>query len=352
MPYKQSKISRKNMFKKTLKKILPHHIFEFLRIEKKKIVQRKQLKKAYLYDMERYIKYSDTLGSDTDQKLIGRIIREYHVVEKGLTMPETRLGFGKDLIFSLIQNCIDYIQQYGETDEQLKHAIRVVLEYERFHQEQGFALDSVVQTAINNLKQKADEARYCQQKEMNIDSYFQHINASFPLFAASRSSVRNYSDKDIPTTTIIQALELARTTPSACNRQCWRTYIIENKEQINLILAVQGGNRGFGHLTNKLIVLTAELGVFTSTGERNEAFIDGGMYAMNLLYGLHYNAIAACILNCSNTIEKDLKLRELCRIKDSEVFIAMISCGIPPENFKVAASLRYEADKTNKLIIE
>jgi nitroreductase len=71
---------------------------------------------------------------------------------------------------------------------------------------------------------------------------------------------------------------------------------------------------------------------------------------MNLLYAIHYQKIAACILNCSNNIEKDKSLRKLCNIKNSEFFIAMIAFGIPPENFKIAGSKRYDLKKTNTMI--
>jgi hypothetical protein len=50
-------------------------------------------------------------------------------------------------------------------------------------------------------------------------------------------------------------------------------------------LKLQGGIRGFGHLTNKLIVITSDTAVFLMM--KDQAFIDGGMYAMNVLYGLH-----------------------------------------------------------------
>jgi hypothetical protein len=54
-------------------------------------------------------------------------------------------------------------------------------------------------------------------------------------------------------------------------------------------------------------VITAELGVFMNLDERNQAYTDGGMYAMNLLLALHHHQIAACPLNCSHSAAKDRK---------------------------------------------
>lgn len=334
------------MLKKIIKWLLPQKGMNFLRLKLNHYRLKKEFKTTFLYDLKRYSKYSDSLGKDTEPNLIGKIIREYHVIEKGLTMPETRLEFGKELVLNLCKDCLQYIEKYGKDEIQLIHAIGVTFEYEDFHRKRNHKIDDEIVYWIECLRQKDTAAIICSQREVTKKEYFKHIESAFPEFSNSRSSVRNYSNEEIPLKCIIEALDIAKNTPSACNRQCWRTHVFSNKLQINEILKVQGGNRGFGHLANKLIVITSEIGVFTNVSERNEAFIDGGMYAMNLLYSIHYQRIAACILNCSNTIEKDKELRTLCQIRDSEVFIAMIACGMAPETFKIASSKRYEIEHT------
>jgi nitroreductase len=283
------------------------------------------------------------------QILIGVIIREYHVIEKGLTMPEARAGFGKEMILKLCENCISYAKKYDKDEEQLIHAVGVLLEYENFHQDLNFRLDDEIINALQEIKKIGISSIFIPQKEITRDEYFKFVEHPFFDFSRSRSSVRNYTNEEIAIESIEKALQLATTTPSACNRQCWRTYVFSQKDQIRDVLEKQGGNRGFGHLTNKLIVIVAEIGLFAGVSERNQVFIDGGMYAMNLLYSLHYQKIAACILNCSNSVEKDLSLREVCKIKNSEVFIAMIACGYPPKSFKVATSKRYAFSRTNNM---
>jgi|SRR5690606_14535556 len=333
------------MFKKIAKRILSREVLKHWRF----IRVKKVFTSSYRYDLSRFVRSSDRV-SMTSTSLLGRIIREYHVIEKGLTMPECRMGFGKEVLMVLIENCLRYIQWFGYDNEQLKHAISVVLEYEMFHSTHNFVLDSDLQRAIDQMKFASKHSIFSKQKELTSTDYFSAVEAPFPKFAESRSSVRNYSEEEIPINIIEDAIEIARSTPSACNRQCWRTYLFTDKVRIKEILNVQGGNRGFGHLADKLIVVAAEVSVFTGPGERNQPFVDGGMYAMNLLYSLHYKKIAACILNCSNTIEKDKKLRELCGIRESEVFIAMVACGKAPDNIKVAVSKRHNLYTTHKTI--
>lgn len=339
------------MLKEIAHEILSQKTYDFLRQKWYYFYKTKNgLKSAYRYDLKRYSRYSNSFVTDTETKLIGNIIKAYHVIEKGLTMPEVSLGFGQKKIIELVEYCLHYIRKYREREEQLQHAIQVVLEYKLFHDNHYFVLQNDTIAAIDQLKAHIFNTDACSQIETDKTEYFKYSGSSFPEFSNSRASIRNYTKENIPIERIIEALNLSRKTPSACNRQCWRTYVYTDKNQIGEILNEQGGNRGFGHLANKLIVICSDLSLFTRDFERSQAYIDGGMYAMNVLYALHCQQIAACILNCSNWPEKDIKLRKLCGIKDREVFIAMVACGIPPKNFKVAISKRYKLESTNTII--
>lgn len=332
--------------KNLIKRIIPDSLASIIR----SFLLFKKLYPAYLYDLKRFHKYSGTDGNNSEVKLIEKIITKYHIIEKGLTMPQSRLGFGKDVILSLIDLCIKFNKQYNVNDVQYLHALGVIKEYDEFHQKNNFQLDPVVSTAISNVV-KLSSAVSTKQLVFQSDSFFEHIESNFVQFSNSRMSIRSFDDKkDIPIETLNSVLDLAKNAPSACNRQTWRTYIIQDKDEVQKILNAQGGNRGFGHLANKVIIIAGELGGFASPGERNQVFIDGGIYAMNLLYSLHYYEIGSCILNCSHSVEKDGKIRSLLKIKESEVFIAMIAIGIPSSNFKVALSKRYGIEHTNKFI--
>lgn len=341
---------QKVMLKQFLKILLPSRILKYIVSKRNSFAVKRQLKRALLYDANRIIQFSETNGQNTHQQLISLIIREYHVIEKGLTMPSIKFGFGRDVIIDLIRNILIFDQKYGNCDVQLHHAVSVVLEYDYFHQINNFKLSTDLSDLIKHLKVRFTHLKPSSQKNVTLEDYFSSSQKEFLSFSSSRASVRNYSNVQVDVQLIYNALELARNTPSSCNRQPWRTYIFENRDTINLILKTQGGNRGFGHLTNKLIIIAVEMGVYTAVSERHSAYVDGGMYAMNILYALHHYKVAACILNCSNTIDKDLELRLLCKIKESEVFIAMLSCGIPPSSFRIAQSFRYPIEFTNNHI--
>jgi len=295
----------------------------------------------YTKDYGRYIKYSGVFAfiSDSEEKALGNIIADYHVVEKGLTMPETRLGFGEKKISKLMDHCDHYLKNYNKKNTQFLQAIAILVEYKEFHKKQGYQLNKNLLERINSLEQSV-LVECSKQVKTSASEYFIHSKASFDLFSKSRRSVRNYANTEVDKNGILNAVELATRSPSSCNRQATRVHVFENKDEIKQILEIQGGNRGFGHLANKLLIVTADLAYCHGVYERNMAYVDGGIFAMNLLNGLHFNKILACPLNCYFSRWKDKKLRKICKIKKSEVFVVMVSCGNPIEKFDVALSYR------------
>jgi nitroreductase len=340
----------KTVIKKIIKFFIPAKYIQFIIFNKIGYKIKFELLQSYIYDLNRYFEFSDTRQGNDPVKLLGRIIKAYHVIEKGLTMPETRIGFGKEMMVQLCLDCGSFIDLYGSEEEQIIHALQVIEEYKKFHIENRYEFDHHVSKHFEQLNAKIFDIQPTAQIRITKEEYFQYAGSDFKKFSNSRFSVRNFCNEDVPIVDILNALDIAKDAPSACNRQAWRTYIYTNKTDIDKILTLQGGNRGFGHLTNKLVIIAGEVGLFSGSAERNQAFIDGGIYAMNLLYSLHSQKIAGCILNCSVTPAKDRSLRELTKIKDSEVFISMVACGIPPEKFSLTLSKRYNIENTNTIL--
>ena len=292
-----------------------------------------------------YVTYSGATGLSKRNKLTGRVVADYHVLEKGLTMPDTRLGFGRARVLNVIEYCNKFISKYGANDAQIAHAIATVLEYKQFHEENNYQLDEEVLSEISNLQNKFKNIHPSHQLLGTREDYFKSAHDSFESFSNSRRSIRNYTKEDVSLDVIKKAIKLARNAPSVCNRQSVRVHVYSKQETVQNILTTQGGNRGFGHLANKVIVITAQLGAMHGLYERNQAFVDGGIWAMNMLYALHHYKVAACPLNCSNSPKKDKLLRKYGKIDKSETFIMLISVGYPPEEFKLASSPRLSVDE-------
>lgn len=270
------------------------------------------------------------------------IVIQYHVVEKGLTMPNRRLSFGKSVIVDLIKSVNCFVERWRARTASVNHAIGVVKTYYALHKDQGqnFSDDVCFWNTVEDFVLKFPDVPDAVQIHQTNTGFYEAIGKEFPLFARSRHTVRNYTGEAISKETIVRVVELAMTAPSACNRQHVRVHCIANKDLAHRILDVQGGNRGFGHLADKVLVVTADLAAEMGARERHDPYVNGGIFIMNLCYALHYHRIAHCILSCSLELPRIAQIRSMASIPDQEVVVGMLSCGIAPKEFDVASSPR------------
>lgn len=288
----------------------------------------------------RYARFSAISGLKNQERLLGVIIADYHVIEKGLTMKDARLGFGQERLRNLIKNCIRYLSMSkGEEYKQIEFAVGVVLEYREFHKKHSFALPEDIILNIESLEFKLNVSPV-NQLVFTRAQYYENANADFFKFSSSRKSVRNYDSIAIAKDKIIEAIKLSLNAPSSCNRQTSRIHLYTDKQILVEILNIQGGNRGFGHMADKLIIVTSDLAYWHGVSEGNGPYVDGGIFAMNLMYSLHYFGVASCPLNCNLSPSKEKRLRRICNIPENEVFVLMLSLGIVPDRFSVPASSR------------
>lgn len=330
-----------------IKKITPLRIKKHPKIQ---IIRKKiNIYREFIYDAKIYLKYSNSFDDDSNQKkLLASIIRQYHIVEKGLAMPNMKFGFGTEVLKQLVGKCIEFSKKYDITNDQYRHALGVLLEYKSVH-ENSNEIDGKIINKINEALLIGGNIKMTNQILFTKEEYFSKINEPFNLFAESRKSVRSFSG-EVDVNKIKNAIYLAQTAPSACNRQPSHVYVIINEEIKKNILSIQRGNRGFGHLADKLLVVTTELAGYRAPVERNGAFVDGGIYAMNLLYSLHFYKVGAVILNWSSTHLEDEKIRNLINSPESERIILIIACGDIPEKFKCTLSKRNDIKKVVKII--
>lgn len=168
--------------KSLLKLILPSFVKKLL----SKFALRRKIWNFYKYDMRRFLEHSNSYISNNNQeKLLGLITAEYHVIEKGLTMPKMRLEFGTENIKNLIQHCNFYSEIYDTNNEQFLHAIAVIAEYEQLHKKEEYILDEQIVKSILSLKSIFEKVKPAKQISMKKEEFFININSSFPEFSNS-----------------------------------------------------------------------------------------------------------------------------------------------------------------------
>lgn len=303
----------------------------------------------YIYDYKKEVKYSTALRDykTSQESLLSKLVVDAHTIEKGLTMPSKKFNFGHAKVLSIAQDIFYYANHYDVSEERFIDVVGILKEYERFHKINSVNINSKELIEIfDELNRRFPLISPLPQAySISKDEYFADSKGDFYEIAHSRHSCRNLSGK-VPEDILNKALELAQTAPSTCNRQSVRVHILKKNDEI---LNIQHGNRGFGHLADKFLLITSDLSDWPGGHQRNAPYVDGGIFLMNMLYSLHYYGIGACTLNMYLDRARDSQLHYSFAIPHSEVPIALIAIGIPPEKFDVAHSTRR---KYNNIIHE
>ncbi|MCK0206413.1 nitroreductase family protein [Starkeya koreensis] len=290
------------------------------------------------YDRDRFGRHSYALGPPSNRgQRRAALTFIYHRIEKGLALPQPRAGFGGDSVRDLISGLARYEAKFGRDD--LGATVEGVL---RDYVRSGLGDPVVAREAGRFLAGRPDLlAERAGTLSLTRDTLCPVSPDIAMRFMESRHSLRSYTGAPLPRELIERASLLAQTAPSVCNRQAGRLYVTNDAARMQEVLSHQNGNRGFGHTLGAVFIVAVDLSAFNSVGERNQPFVDGGIFAMSLVLGLHALGVGACMLNWSSTREADLALRRAFGIPDSHVAITMVGAGEVPEGpFKVAASHR------------
>jgi len=176
----------------------------------------------------------------------------------------------------------------------------------------------------------------------NATEYFQHSSGKFDLFSDSRHSVRHFNEEMVSLEKVREVVKIAKNAPSVCNRQSVTIKLVNDQTLAQQVLKIQSGMDATANTVSQLILVTSNINSFVSEVERNQMFIDGGIFLQNLLYALHYHEIAACALNWSKPFFYDKRIKKLLKLNGSERVIAVVAIGYPPDEFKVPYSKRKE----------
>jgi nitroreductase len=272
---------------------------------------------------------------------------DYHRLEKGLALKEPRVGFGADVIGRLIKFIPEYQEKYG-SDKTILVTLNCLEAYYCFNLIQGIdnqELHQKIQIFKNNVDKNQTNFLEGGIFDTTKADILQKGKIDLADFFNSRYSIRHFSENEVDIALIEQAVKMAQKTPSVCNRQSCRVYMFSNEESKRKVLSYQNGNRGFGDQASKVLIVTSNIEHFTSIGERNQGWIDGGMFSMSLVYALHSLGLGTCCLNWSVEYKKDKALKLEAGIPDTDLIMMMIAVGHLPENFKVAQSPRKRLDE-------
>lgn len=263
-------------------------------------------------------------GQDDRECLESRLTLAYHGIEKGASFPNPKRPYGLSKIpeISELLNIADKRKVSTENAEFARSAVDALQHY----------------NATGDISELVTPFSDWDRHAYDADA--------IDRFVGTRHSVRNYDlEARVSPELIRHIVAAAGTTPSVCNRRSYRAHYFDTPEQVAAILALQNGNRGFGHTVPGVFIVTVRRSSFVGAGERNQRWIDGGLFAMTLVWLCHARGLGTCFLNWSQTNSRTDQLRALADIPATEDVITYIAVGYPVDGHRVARSpLRSESD--------
>ena len=308
------------------------------RVAIRRLLARVKVLSSYGYDARRFLGASSAgRSADDEERLAAHITMDYHRLEKGMALPSPRYGFGRDAVLRLIRSIGRYEGSYGPSD--ITEFGRTALAgYRHFNQGN---MDPDLEAAIERFLAPESASIDCKGIDaLTAATLFPFDSEVAQRFLTSRRSVRQFDGRPVPEELLQKAVRIAQQAPSVCNRQSARVFASNQREKMDEMLRFQNGNRGFGDRLGAVIVIASDMRAFTSLGERNQCWVDGGIFAMSMALALHSLQIGACMLNWSVEPGRDRALRRCLGIDDNYAIITMMGAGYTLDNLVVAASPR------------
>lgn len=283
---------------------------------------------SFFTDLRYYLRFSLGQGLNSKDKGKASILLIVHSLEKGLSFQNKKDGFGGGKAKELITLIDAYIKRYGQ-DKVTSIAISVLDKYFKDAFASGdvvirekYALLCMENNCIVNGDLGGVKHLYKPDFELTYSSIFDYYE--------QRKSVRDFSDEPITDDEIRKALLLAKTTPTACNRQTSMVYVFKGKSVMNSLIQIQCGDQGWCMNADTLFVISGNQSYFGGVYERSQVFIDGGLYAMNFMMGLHAQKIASCFKMYVREPEIDKEFRRIAGLPENEIPIVLILAGHYP----------------------
>jgi hypothetical protein len=287
---------------------------------------------SYKVDYKRFLRNSFThIGKfNIIGKMQGKLIFEYHGLEKGMTNLNFRYGFGSKRVLLLINLLTLYSRKFNFEDSVYYASWTTLNSYFHKHNLHGynnFEYNSSFIMFQSLPKPKIDYNREGGSTILNKSYIIENRGSSFENLVRIRKSVRDFSTNKVNSEQILKSIELANNSPSVCNRASWKTYIISDIITINSLLILQGGITGYANNISHLLLVVCNLNRFSGFQERSQPFIDGGLFSMSLMYSLTYFGVASCPLNVNLSLKTENSIRKILSIPDNEVLIMFIAAG-------------------------
>ena len=143
---------------------------------------------------------------------------------------------------------------------------------------------------------------------------------------------------------IKEAIDIAKYTPSACNRQYIKVHYYPKGKMRQNIIDYSIGKGGLYLEGVNTFIITFDVNGLSYPGERNQGYFNAGLFATNLINAFHSLGIGSCFIQFANSVKEEEKLKELNEIPSYERIAVILYAGYYDEKSIFAVSPRKDLE--------
>ena len=302
------------------------------------------LEKEYLFDRIFYEKNNMLVREDLN-RLGYSISLLTHAIEKGLSHFILR-KFGKTKSNSII-NLLNKELKYESHEKHFSfiNGINSLREYKKVYEENKWTEEVEFKKVSDFLKKYENIPE--QKTGVNIlnkEELKKDYNINYKKFLKSRHSTRNYKNQELKIEDIKEAIEMAKYTASACNRQYVRVHYYPIGQMRKNIIEYAFGKSDLYLKGVNTFIITFDVNGLRGKGERNQGYFNAGLFSTNFVNALHSLGIGSCFIQFSNSSKEEEKLKELNQIPSYERIAVILFAGYYDEKSIFTISARKDVD--------
>lgn len=250
--------------------------------------------------------------------------RNIHRLEKGLIMQPRREVFAEAYIGETVNCYTDAVRAGSLCAAELKWAHDVLTDYFKIVSP-GKVQDAAKACfiSVTPMAEVVSSVPYPHSELPDCPIDYEQLLLLF----RRRRSVRWYLPRPVDMALIRKAVGAAAQAPSACNRQPFSFYVVNDAVKAASLAECAMGTVGFAGNLPCVIAIVGDLGAYPAERDRHVIYIDGSLAAMQLMLAFETLGLSTCPINWPDIEERERLLSRKLGLDYSERTIMLLAVG-------------------------
>lgn len=268
-----------------------------------------------------------------------------HSLEKGMSLNAPRDRFGEEKVRELLN-----ILENLETGFEYNVSMSILQEFFSTHKHKDSVFGELEKTFMQIRERHAFQELPAGVDYVGREALLEQLKIDFAGFARSRHDIRKTTSQTIRRRDIENAIRIASSAPSACNRQPVKVYYSLDKEKSQRLGEIVSGNKSFCRDMANYCAIVVDNSYFASRpDEFRQSYLNAGIFLTYFTLALHSLSIGSCIMQFTGLVENaDQRSRRLLKLRENEQVVAVVGYGYYPKVIKYSKAARRDINELGK----